>query len=194
MDSPTALPRSIPSEPDARLHKGRLCRLDPLAYTGRACVHWTMSLEKRASGWLDDLMHARLREILLHVCARYSLVCPAYCLMPDHAHFLVMGIGADADQRPALRMLRRQWTSLLPHGMALQRQSYDHVLREKERARGAFESVAHYILENPVRAGLVAEYAAWPYAGSLVPGFHSLNPRAAEFWTSFWLVHEAASS
>jgi len=194
MESPTAVPRSTPSEADARLHKGRLRRLDPLAYAGRACVHWTMSLEKRASGWLDDLMHARLREILLHVCARYSLACPVYCLMPDHSHFLIMGIGEHADQRLAIRMLRRQWTPLLPHGMELQRQSYDHVLREDERVRGAFESVVHYILENPVRAGLAAEFSAWPYAGSLVPGFPSLNPRAAEFWTSFWLAYEDVSS
>ena len=184
----------MPSEADAHLHKGRLRRLDPLAYTGRACVHWTMALEKRASGWLDDLMHARLREILLHVCARYSLACPAYCLMPDHAHFLIMGIGPDADQRPALRMLRRLWTSLLPQGFEIQRQSYDHVLREEERVRGAFESVAHYILENPVRAGLVAGFSAWPYAGSIVPGYPSLNLRAADFWTSFWLAHAAVSS
>ncbi len=185
----------MPSGPvDSRLHKGRLRRLDPLAYTGRACVHWSMPLERRATGWLDDLMHARLREILLHACTRYSLACPVYCLMPDHAHFLIMGIGANSDQQPAVRMLRRQWTSLLPPGMELQRQSYDHLLREDERARGAFENTAHYILENPVRAGLVVEFSAWPYAGSLVPGYPSLNPRNTDFWTSFWLAHEAVSS
>jgi REP element-mobilizing transposase RayT len=153
-----------------------------------------MPLERRATGWLDDLMHARLREILLHACTRYSLACPVYCLMPDHAHFLIMGIGANSDQQPAVRMLRRQWTSLLPPGMELQRQSYDHLLREDERARGAFENTAHYILENPVRAGLVVEFSAWPYAGSLVPGYPSLNPRNTDFWTSFWLAHEAVSS
>lgn len=66
MDSPNALLRPMPSDADARVHKGRLRRLDPLAYTGLSCVHCSMSLEKRAAGWLDDLMHARLREILLH--------------------------------------------------------------------------------------------------------------------------------
>ncbi len=177
-----------------RIHKGRLRRLCPLAYTGTACVHWSMAIEKRATGWLDGLMHAHLREILLHVCSRYSLVCPVYCLMPDHAHFLLMGVGANADQRPAIRMLRRHWTSMLPPGTELQRQSYDHLLREDERARGAFEGVAHYILENPVRARLVGKFSVWPYAGSLVPGYPSLNPRTPEFWTSFWLAHEAVSS
>jgi len=182
----------MPRDPvDAHLHKGRLRRLDPLAYTGTACVHWTMALEKRAAGWLNDLLHARLREILLHVCARYSTVCPVYCLMPDHAYFLLMGTAPQANQQTAMRMLRRQWSALLPAGMEPQRQSYDHVLREEERERGAFESVAFYILENPVRSGFVSNFAEWPHAGSLVPGYPSLDPRTPGFWTSFWLAHEA---
>ena len=194
MESPADSPQTKPSDAPAHLHKGRLRRLDPLAYTGSACVHWSMPLEHHVTGWLDDLMHSNLREILLHACVRYSTVCPVYCLMPDHAHFLIMGIGDNADQRPAIRMLRRQWTKLLPHGMELQRQSYDHVLREEERGRGAFESVAYYILENPVRARLVAESADWRFSGSLVPDYPSLNPRAVEFWTSFWLAHETVSA
>lgn len=45
---------------------------------------------------------------------------------------------------------------------------YDHVLRNDEGSLG----VMRYILENPVRAGLVAEVQEYPYSGS---GVHSMR-------------------
>jgi REP element-mobilizing transposase RayT len=174
--------------PPAALHKGRLRRLAPEAYLRESYVHWTMAMERRATGWLDALAHARLREALLHACVRHGLACAVYTLMPDHAHFLVIGLHGDSDQRAGIAMLRRSWREILPAGICLQRQAYDHVLRETERERGAFASVAHYILENPVRAGLVEERDAWPYSGSLVPGYPSLDPARETFWESFWLA------
>ena len=47
------------------VHKGRLKRLNDSHYSGRSYVHWTMSLEKRATGWLNEQHHAELRGILL---------------------------------------------------------------------------------------------------------------------------------
>jgi len=174
-------------------HTGRLRRLAAGAYGGFACVHWTMAMEKRSAGWLNDLLHARLREAILHSCARYGLICPVYTLMPDHAHFVLLGIHESADQRLAVRLLRRQWTALLACEHELQRQPFDHLLREEEREREAFQSVAHYLLENPVRAGLVARREDWPFLGCLVPGYPSLDPRSAGFWESFWMAHAAVT-
>jgi len=173
-------------------HTGRLHRLGSGAYVGFACVHWTMAMENRSVGWLNDLLHARLREAILHSCARYGLVCAVYTLMPDHAHFLFMGVHEGADQRVAVRLLRRQWNLLLGSDHELQRQPFDHLLREEEREREAFQSVAHYILENPVRASLVARREDWPFSGCMVPGYPSLDPRSVGFWESFWMAHAAA--
>jgi len=39
---------------------------------------------------------------------------------------------------------------------------YEHVLRAEENVR----SIARYIVENPVRAGLVAHAIDYPYLGS----------------------------
>lgn len=41
---------------------------------------------------------------------------------------------------------------------------YEHILR-KDEDTGV---VAKYILENPVRKGLVRDYSAYPYSGSLM--------------------------
>lgn len=171
----------------------RLPRLAPGHYTGRAFIHWSMTLAGRATGWLDPLHHARVRELLCHALARHQLVCAAYCLMPDHGHFLLCGWSGSSDQRAAVRLFRQSWNTLFAPGRLLQRQAYDHVLREPQRERGAFQNAAQYILENPARAGLVAQWSEWPYAGGLVPGYPTLDPRDGEYWPLFWRIWNQSS-
>ena len=138
-------------------YKGGLKRLDPSHYEGISYVHWTMCLKANATGWLDIQHHRALRAVCLHALAREFLCCPAYCLMPDHAHFLFVAYDARAKQRAAVRWMRRQWNQLLaPH--ELQHQPFDHVLREADRTREAFANVAGYILRNPERARLVEDW------------------------------------
>jgi putative transposase len=172
----------------------RLPRMGAEFYRGEAMVHWTMAMKSRAAGWLDARLHAGLREALLHVGARFFLCCPVYCLMPDHAHFLFAGLREESDQRGAMRMFRKSFGELLPQGVVLQRQAHDHVLREKERERGAFETIADYVLRNPERAGLVADWREYAFCGSIVAGYPSLNPRRERFWESFWLAFAEGAS
>jgi putative transposase len=89
----------------------------------------------------------------------------AYCLMPDHVHLLV-GIGPGSDLTAEIG----RWKSLCTlarrrRGLAdamWQRSFYDHALRKEEDVRVA----ARYILENPVRAGLVSRIEEYPLSGS----------------------------
>lgn len=166
--------------------RGKLPRLNPQAYQGTACVHWIMTMDRRATGWLTEVIHQTLREILVHASVRSRCVCPVYCLMPDHGHFLVLGAHAEADARTWARIVRTHWNAWLKPHHRLQRQAYDHVLREAERARDAFASIAHYILENPVRANLVEDAASWRFSGSIFPGFYDLDFRQPGFWDRFW--------
>ena len=89
----------------------------------------------------------------------------AYCLMPDHAHALVEGVTPTADLKIFVKSAkessgraysRRFGRSLWQEGY------YEHVLRAEEDGR----AVARYILENPLRAGLVANVLDYPYIGS----------------------------
>ena len=83
---------------EPKKHAGRLRRLEPEAYRGDAWVHWVMTIEGRKSGWLSELSHSRIREALVHILARYRLICPIYCLMPDHMHFLFGGLAKDTER------------------------------------------------------------------------------------------------
>jgi hypothetical protein len=148
-----------------------------------------MTLESRAIGWLDSLAHARVRELLCHALSRYQIVCPVYCLMPDHLHLLLIGWNEHSDQRRAVALLRTAWNAELRRGgRSLQRQSYDHVLRDAERAHGAFVANASYVLANPERANVVANWCDYPYLGSMVPGYPIIDPRAPDFWERFWQI------
>lgn len=168
--------------------RGHLPRLAPEAYRGLAMVHWSMSLDGRFAGWLDDTSHAWMRELALHTAVRYDLLIPAYCAMPDHLHLLAVGTSSASDQKQGMAFLRRHLNDLLAtrYRARLQRQSYDNVLREQDRERGAFQKVAFYVLENPVRKGLVASANQWPSSGCIVPGHPGWNVFHSDYWDCFW--------
>ncbi|MCA9060158.1 MAG: hypothetical protein KDA85_16735 [Planctomycetaceae bacterium] len=159
-----------------------------------------MTLRDRARGWLSDACHLRFRELLLHSAARYHAVCPVYCLMPDHFHLLLLGWRDDSDQLKLTRHFRRHLNAALREissssasekskPFQLQKQAYDSVLRDKDRARNAFEKVAFYIAENPVRAKLVSDPSEWTFTGAVIPGYPELEWGRSDYWDRFWRLH-----
>jgi REP element-mobilizing transposase RayT len=169
-----------------------LRRLPPEYYRGRACVHWSMTIDERKTGWLIPILYYKFREILTHTALRYGLCCPIYCCMPDHLHLLWLGILETCDQRNAARFFRRQLNIPLEKlDVQLQKQPYDHVLCDDERQQAALEAVAEYIARNPERAGLVPVdgFRQYPYSGCLVPGFPDLSPWQDDYWTRFWSLY-----
>lgn len=151
-----------------------------------------MALENRGTGWLNTKHHLEVRELLLHSLSRENLICPVYCLMPDHAHFLFGGLSHSSDQLNAIKHFRRSWSHLLKKvdlKFSLQKQAYDHVLTDSEKQSDSFESIAGYILENPVRGGLVQNFREWEYFGSLAVGFTGLDVREECFWDRLWRIY-----
>lgn len=168
--------------------KRSLPRLTKEAYLGHVSVFWTHTIHNRNTGWLTPSFHQSFRELLCHMLARYSAICPVYCLMPDHIHLLISGIDASSDQLRLTKLFRKEFNGLIcPH--KLQSQAHDHVLREEELERSAFQSVAHYILQNPIRKNLVENWKDYPFKGCVVPGYFDLDPRKHNFWGLFWRIH-----
>jgi putative transposase len=176
--------------PAERPRTGRLPRLPREWYQGNAYVYWTHSIHRRQTGWLDAGFHTAFREILLHTCARYRLACPFYCLMPDHWHLLLIGLCERSDQWVATRFLRKHVAPILAP-VELQDRAHDHVLREDERGMEAVLARCIYTRANPVRAGLASDWNAWPYGGSLFPGYPELNGREEDWWERFWRCYNA---
>ena len=193
--------KPAPLTPQPEWH--HLPRLAPEFYRGFAVVQWTITLERRATGWLDDRFHLHFRELLLHAAAREGLFCPVYVLMPDHIHLIWLGLRVDSDQRNAMKFLRKHLAAELARRSAvaapgrepqvppfeLQKQSHDSVLREQDRQRGAFEKSCFYVLDNPRRKGLVEHPRDWPHLGAIVPGYPFLHPLGEDFWELFWKLY-----
>jgi REP element-mobilizing transposase RayT len=94
----------------------------------------------------------------------------AFVVMPDHVHLLVQGAADDAN---AIKFMQRfkQSTGFrfkkLRRSALWQRSFFDRVLRHDEDVL----AVARYILDNPVRAGLIGADEDWRYRrGTLLAG------------------------
>lgn len=91
-----------------------------------------------------------------------------YVLMPDHLHLFVE-IAASADRtlsawaKSLKNSLSKHWRTLgiaSPHS---QKGFFDHLLRSDE----SYAQKWDYVRQNPVRAGLIADADAWPFAGAI---------------------------
>ena len=86
----------------------------------------------------------------------------AYVFMPDHVHLLVQGTVAVSDFRRLMRLARGRMSVTyrgLKSGILWQDGYFERVLRDEE----ASETVARYIVANPLRAGLVERIEQYPY-------------------------------
>jgi putative transposase len=94
-----------------------------------------------------------------------SFEIPAYCFMPDHLHLLVEGtcLAADLQRFARLAKQRSGAAYALQLGRPLWQEGYfDRVLRTDDE----LEPLVKYLLENPVRAGIVRHPAEYPHLGS----------------------------
>lgn len=89
----------------------------------------------------------------------------AYCIMPNHVHLVFTVKRNDISLYRILQSLKRftarEANKILQRSGAFwQHESYDHVVRNGR----ALTRIVHYILENPVKAGLVDSWEKWPWS------------------------------
>ena len=102
-----------------------------------------------------------------------------------------VGLAKGTNQLIASKFFRKHLNVLLaPLGVALQQQPYDHVLREEQLERGAFENVVEYIARNPERARLIPfdRFRDYPYTQCMIPGYPELSLWQPDFWPRYWRV------
>ena len=106
-----------------------------------------------------------VRAQILRTCTEMRFATAAYCFMPDHLHLLVEGLEEGSD---CLRFISaaKQYSGFYYQRMfgdrLWQRYGYERTLRSEE----SMLSVARYVIENPLRAGLVRDVRDYPYLGS----------------------------
>jgi REP element-mobilizing transposase RayT len=164
-------------------------------FTGGEQKQQLYNLEKKYFGrfdnWLDRCIGESPRWLLQEKVARivvgsiheldgkrYTLM--AACIMPNHVHLLIdtQGIEVSAAHQGAtagypladtLKQLKGRTArfanqALGRTGAFWQHESYDHVVRNAQE----LERIHWYILNNPVKAGLVFRWHDWRYCWSKI--------------------------
>ena len=118
--------------------------------------------------WLSDPRVAEIVVEALHYRDGRVYDLLAFCLMPNHMH-LVVTLLARCDG--AYYVLHRILQSLKRHtarqanrildrrGPFWQAESYDHVVSDADE----LARIVRYVINNPVKAGLVSEWESWPW-------------------------------
>lgn len=144
------------------MHPPRVSRAKGFTYVGMHRYFVTICTAKRFPAFTSEAVVDPIRSIFLQLAEEIGFAVVAYCFMPDHLHVLVEGTSEAADlpqfisrakQSTGYRFKKQFGQQLWQVGY------YDRVLRDGE----ATLAVARYLVENPVRAGLVADPMAYPF-------------------------------
>ena len=145
-------------------------RIRGFDYLGLYVYFVTICTWSRAPRFTDEQTVSETLAHFQHSAERHHFAIVAYCFMPDHLHLLLDGQDDGSDLRASV-VLGKQRSGFdfcrRVGGRLWQGSYHDRVLRQEEDTL----SVARYILENPVRAGLVRAPADYAFVGSDV---HSL--------------------
>jgi putative transposase len=159
----------------------RVPRLTAFDYSGLYRYSLTICTAGRATLFVTDEAISLVLLELSRTSDAEQFAVIAYCFMPDHLPALVEGTRDDCDFRRLARVFKQQssfqWKQRM-RGELWQRSYFDHVLRDDEDVF----AVARYILNNPVRAGLVKSPEVYPFLGSL-----TMNVR--DLWYSVQIDH-----
>lgn len=131
---------------------------------------WDDALHKSQAGpfWLKD---DRIAQIVAD-CMRYHdgnwFELLAYCIMPNHTHIVLKPFELSEATDYSLtkitynikRNSAKQANAALGRtGQFWQHESYDHFIRDDAE----LERVLQYVVNNPVKAGLVSDWRTWKW-------------------------------
>jgi putative transposase len=140
-------------------------RLKDFPYRG--CYRYFITIRSRSfrQHFVNHEVVAKVIDILRSTADQEGFSVWAYCFMPDHAHLLAEGKHSDADMKHFVASFKQKsgyWFKST-YGVKLWAPNYyEHVLRDDE----ATIAVVRYIIQNPLRKGIVDDCSSYPYSGS----------------------------
>ena len=106
-----------------------------------------------------------VRAQFLRASAETQVVDIVHCYMPDHVHQVVKGDSPDADARVYIRKAKQYSGYYFQHQYKVKlwlRKGFNHVVLDGREYLAAVK----YVIENPLRAGLVNRVEDYPFTGS----------------------------
>jgi len=159
-------------------------RVSGCTYRGLCRYFVTCCTHNRARVFADALAAQGLCAQIPPFFERRGLAVLAYCVMPDHVHLLLEGVDERADVVEALRAWKQRtgfdWKRRGSPRL-WQKGYHDRVLRDSDDTR----AVVRYVLENPIRSGLVRQVSDYHWLGSSRYTLEELSGHAGE-WRPGW--------
>jgi len=145
-------------------------RLEPDLYKGSIICSFTICIEGRENLFTNKKIFNDVETILLRCLKEMECVAYVYLFMPDHIHLTIEGKSERSDLLKFVNVFKQRSGYYFYKNRfkgEWQKSFYDHILRKDE------DIVKHvrYILGNPVRKGIVANWKDYPFKGSTVYDF-----------------------
>jgi putative transposase len=146
------------------LGKNRYARLKGFDYTAQRSYFVTFVVRDRRAVFFDAGAAKAVIRAMMFYRARNWYWLYGYCVMPDHVHLVLRPQSNRRDLATIVGQIKRAASHYCrQEGFFFMWQDgfHDRIVREYETSAEMVE----YVLLNPVRAGLVSDFAAYPYSG-----------------------------
>lgn len=152
-------------------------RLDADVYKGEKIISFTICIKERKKLFIEENVFSVFEKMLLQELKKFDCASYVYLFMPDHIHLIITGNNPNSEIKKCLDMYKQKtgyWLSLNYPNVKWQKDYYDHILRSNEN----LDIHIKYILNNPVRAGLVEYWKQYKFKGSTI---YDLNEWSENF-------------
>ncbi len=147
--------------------RGRALRLPDCDYIGDIDIHVVLCAD-RETPFRVDTVAAMVCENVEFYCRKLAYRLCGFTLMPDHLHALLSPAKSERRLPYWLDVFKsyttNQYMKMGYRPPLWQASANDHVCRTAETA----EKVLTYVVNNPVRAGLVQCWQDWPWTKVLI--------------------------
>jgi len=142
-------------------------RLWPELYTGERVISYTGNVKKRKQLFKNMFVFKEIERILLAELKDKECDAFVYLFMPYHFHFILCGKHSKANIKKCIDSFKQKsgfWLYKNMPDIKWQKDYYDHILRNNEDLTAQI----WYILNNPVRAGIVEHWKDYKLRGSTI--------------------------
>jgi REP element-mobilizing transposase RayT len=139
-------------------------RLPRESYRGRISAAFTLCITGRKPFFIDANIVRIFVEFLRGVAEKHTFQA-IYCFMPDHSHLILLGTSDESDVLRGVEVFKQVtgfW--LRAHGAETkwEKSFHDRIIRLHELG-----TIIRYILDNPVRKGLISNWREYPFTGAV---------------------------
>ena len=141
-------------------------RLPKECYRGLIRCAFTLCVENHGELFRRIDIIRTFNQILKQELSRQRIRNWIYVYMPDHLHMIVEGLEESSDLWKAMVVFKQKtgfWLSKNEERYSWQKDFYDHLILSDAE----FRKQVAYIIDNPVRKGLVKEWNEYAFMGSL---------------------------